>query len=196
MSHNRGTRHKPKYVGLVSYEGRTKWVGTHSSMAAYKVAEYERLTELRAEVDRGAVIHPDGRIAMTWPDGQRALKETGRRASSVKRMREALRPFIRDFSEREAFARSLVPSSASAPSPMGSVAGRCRSEMCMSVNGIVRGQPADSGRALSSMHQSPSATRLGSCTISVSTRRSARRAAVMTRVDTGFFAANLQSNAR
>jgi integrase len=37
---------------------------------------------------------------MTWPDGQRALKETARRASSVKRMREALRPLIRDFGER------------------------------------------------------------------------------------------------
>jgi hypothetical protein len=27
MPHNRGTRHKPKYVGLASYKGRTKWVG-------------------------------------------------------------------------------------------------------------------------------------------------------------------------
>lgn len=82
-------------------------------MAAYKEAEHERLTELREEVDcaerrqpptvlefAGAVIHADDRITMTWPDGQRALKETGRRASSVKRMREALRPFIRDFGER------------------------------------------------------------------------------------------------
>jgi len=113
MPHNRGTRHKPRYVGLVSYKGHTKWVGTHSSMAAYKEAEHERLTELREEVDgaerrqaptvlefAGAVIHRDGRITMTWPDGQRALKATGRRASSVKRMREALRPFIRDFGER------------------------------------------------------------------------------------------------
>jgi hypothetical protein len=42
MPHNRGTRHKPKYVGLVSYRGRTKWVGTHSSIAAYKTAEQQR----------------------------------------------------------------------------------------------------------------------------------------------------------
>jgi site-specific recombinase XerD len=113
MPHNRGTRHKPRYVGLVSYEGRTKWVGTHPSVAAYRTAERQLLAELRTEVENagrrqvptvlefaGAVIHPDDRITMTWPDGQRALKETGRRTSSVKRMREALRPFIRDFGER------------------------------------------------------------------------------------------------
>ena len=113
MPHNRGTRHKPRYVGLVSYRGHTKWVGTHSSLEAYRAAEQRRLAELRVEVDSaeqrrvptmlefaGAVIHEDGRITMTWPDRQRALKETGRRASSVKRMREALRPFLRDFGER------------------------------------------------------------------------------------------------
>lgn len=113
MPHNRGTRHKPKYVGLVSYKGHTKWVGTHSSMAVYRIAESEQMEELRAEVDlaerrraptvlefAGAVIHENGRITMTWPDGQRALKETGRRASSIKRMREALRPFVREFGER------------------------------------------------------------------------------------------------
>lgn len=36
----------------------------------------------------GAVLHENGRITTTWPDGQRAYKETGRRASSVQRMRE------------------------------------------------------------------------------------------------------------
>jgi integrase len=114
MPHNRGTRHKPKYVGLVSYEGRTKWVGTHSSLAAYKEAEYERLTELREEVDcaeqrqaptvlefAGAVIHGNGRITMAWPDGQRALKATGRRASSIRSMRDGLKPFVRDFGDRQ-----------------------------------------------------------------------------------------------
>lgn len=113
MPHNRGTRHKPKYVGLVSYRGHTKWVGTHSSLKTYRAAEQRRLSELRAEVDSaeqrrvptalefaGAVIHDNGRITMTWPDGQRTLKETGRRASSIKRMREALRPFLRDYGER------------------------------------------------------------------------------------------------
>jgi hypothetical protein len=46
------------------------------------------------------VIHEDGRITMRWPDGQRAQKETGRKSSSVRRMREALRPFVRQFEER------------------------------------------------------------------------------------------------
>jgi hypothetical protein len=34
MPHNRGTRRKPRYVGLVSYKGHTRWVGTHPSIAA------------------------------------------------------------------------------------------------------------------------------------------------------------------
>ena len=114
MPHNRGTRHKPRYTGAVSYKGHKKWVGTHPSIAAYKKAEYQRLTELREEVDRaedrrvpsvmefaGAVLHENGRIMVTWPDGQRAHKGTGRRASSVKRMREGLKPFIREFGDRQ-----------------------------------------------------------------------------------------------
>ncbi|HEV3322724.1 MAG TPA: hypothetical protein VG147_11135 [Solirubrobacteraceae bacterium] len=47
MPHNRGTRRKPRYVGLVSYKGHTKWVGTYPSIATYKQAEHERLIELR-----------------------------------------------------------------------------------------------------------------------------------------------------
>jgi integrase len=114
MPHNRGTRHKPRYVGVVSYEGHTKWVGTHSSLASYKQAEYERLTELRDEIDRAeghrvptvmefaeAVQHENGRITMIWPDGQRAHKETGRRASSIRSMRDGLKPFVRDFGDRQ-----------------------------------------------------------------------------------------------
>jgi integrase len=114
MPHNRGTRHKPRYAGAVSYKGHKKWVGTHPSIAAYKEAEYQRLTELREEVDRaegrqvptvmefaGAVLHENGRITMTWPEGQRAHKETGRRASSVKRMQEGLKPLLRDFGDRQ-----------------------------------------------------------------------------------------------
>jgi hypothetical protein len=114
MPHNRGTRHKPRYVGLVSYKGHTKWVGTHPSIAAYEQAEYQQLTELREEVDRadsqpaptvmefaGAVLHENGRITMTWPDGQRAYKETGRRASSVQRMREGLKPFLLELGDRQ-----------------------------------------------------------------------------------------------
>jgi len=113
MPHNRGTRRKPRYVGLVSYKGHTKWVGTHPSITAYKQAESERLIELRAEVDlaegrriptvmefAGAVIHEDGKITMTWPEGQRMLKETGRRPNTVRRMREGLKPLVRDFGDR------------------------------------------------------------------------------------------------
>lgn len=48
MPHNRGTRHKPKYVGMASYKGHAKWVGTHSTLAAYKAAEWQRLAELHA----------------------------------------------------------------------------------------------------------------------------------------------------
>jgi hypothetical protein len=50
MPHNRGTRRKPRYVGLVSYKGHTMWVGTHPSIAAYKQAEHDRLIELGAAV--------------------------------------------------------------------------------------------------------------------------------------------------
>ncbi len=114
MPHNRGTRRKPRYVGLVSYKGHTKWVGTHPSIAAYKQAERERLIELREEIDlaedpriptviefAGAVIHEDGKITMTWPEGQRTLKETGRRPSTVRLMQEGLKPLVRDFADRQ-----------------------------------------------------------------------------------------------
>jgi integrase len=121
MPHNRGTRRKPRYVGVVSYKGHTRWVGTHPSIAAYKQAGHERLIELREEVDlaegqrvptvmefAGAVIHEDGRITMSWPEGQRALKETGRRASTITRMREGLKPLVQDFGDRrlDSFNRS------------------------------------------------------------------------------------------
>jgi hypothetical protein len=52
MPHNRGTRRNPRYVGVVSYKGHTKWVGTHQTIVGYKQAEYERLTEVRDEIDR------------------------------------------------------------------------------------------------------------------------------------------------
>jgi integrase len=113
MPHNRGTRYKPRYVGVVSYKGHTKWVGTHSSIAAYRQAEFERLSELRSEVDlaegrrvptalefAGATLHENRRITMTWPDGQRAHKETGRRPCSIKRMRAGLKAFLREFGDR------------------------------------------------------------------------------------------------
>lgn len=107
-------------MGLVSYKGHTKWVGTHPSIAAYKQAERERLIELREKVDlaegrriptvmefAGAVIHEDGKITMIWPEGQRVLKETGRRPSTVRLMREGLKPLVRDFGDRrlDSFSR-------------------------------------------------------------------------------------------
>jgi integrase len=114
MPHNRGTRRKPRYVGVVCYKNHTRWVGTHRSVVAYREAASECLSELRREIDRserrrvptviefaGAVIRPNGRIAMSWPEGQRAYKETGRRPGTVRRMREGLKPFVRDFGERQ-----------------------------------------------------------------------------------------------
>jgi integrase len=121
MPHNRGTRHKPKYVGLVSYKGRTKWVGTCSSIAEYRAAEQQRLAELREEVENPgkqkiptvlefaeATIHEDGRITMIWPDGQRCQKATGRKPASVARMREGIRLFLKEHGERPvgSFTRS------------------------------------------------------------------------------------------
>jgi integrase len=112
MPHNRGTRHKPKWVGVVSYKGHRKWVSA-SSMEAYSAAEEKARTELREQVDNpaqrevptvlefaGAEIHDDGKITMTWPDGQRAQKENGRRDSSVRYLRDGLRPLIREFHDR------------------------------------------------------------------------------------------------
>ncbi|HWX88540.1 MAG TPA: hypothetical protein VNX67_10225 [Solirubrobacteraceae bacterium] len=114
MPHNRGTRRKPRYEGLVSYKGHTRWVGTHPSVAAYKQAEHRQLIELREEVDlaegrqvptvmefAGAVVYQNGRITMTCPEGQRAQKETERRASTLRRMREGPKPLVRDFGDRE-----------------------------------------------------------------------------------------------
>jgi integrase len=114
MPHNRGTRRNPRYVGVVFYKGHTRWVGTHQSIAAYRHAAFERLVELREEIDlaegrrvptviefAGALIDANGRITMVWPDGQRAYKQTGRRPCTVRRMREGLKPLIRDFGERQ-----------------------------------------------------------------------------------------------
>jgi integrase len=41
-----------------------------------------------------------GRITMCWPEGQRAHKEAGRRESSIRRLQEGLRPFVREFADR------------------------------------------------------------------------------------------------
>ncbi len=113
MPQNRGTRHKPKWVGHAEYKGRKKWVGTHDNMEDYRKAERRCLEELQAEVDNpslrtvptvlefaGATIHDDGRITMTWPDGEFCEKATGRRDSTVRRARDGLKPFIREFHDR------------------------------------------------------------------------------------------------
>lgn len=111
MPLNRGTRRQPKWCGYVKYRGRKKWVGTHDSLEAFKSAEERCRAELREEVGNphgrrgvptvgqfaGATIHDDGQITMTWPDGERAQKATGRRASTVRHMRDGLRPFVREF---------------------------------------------------------------------------------------------------
>jgi integrase len=115
MSNNRGTRRNPRYSGRVGYKGHKKWVGTYPTADEYNKAAEAARKELREEVDgekakknevptvlefAGATIHENGRITMTWPDGQRAQKETGRRDRTVNRMREALKPFIREFGVR------------------------------------------------------------------------------------------------
>lgn len=122
MPQNRGTRHNPKWVGKVEYKERQKWVGTYASREDYLEAERRCLEELRAEVDNppdrrlttptvlefaGAMIHENGRITMTWPDGESCQKATGRRDSSVRRLRDGLRPFIREFHDRpiDSFSR-------------------------------------------------------------------------------------------
>jgi integrase len=114
MATNRGTRHNPKYCGQVSYKGHKKWIGTYTTSEAYNKAREERLVELREEVDgKGrrdvptviefaeVTIRDDGRIEMIWPEGQPAQKDEGRRPSTVQRMREGLKPFIREFGERQ-----------------------------------------------------------------------------------------------
>jgi integrase len=121
MPHNRGTKHKPEWVGQVGYKGRKKWVGSYTTMEGYKKAATERRAELREEVENpgrrqtptvlqfaGAKIdNKTGRVTMTWPVGERARKEKGRKANSILWMQEALRPFIREFADRpiDSFSR-------------------------------------------------------------------------------------------
>jgi integrase len=113
MPNNRGTKHKPSWSGRVSYKGHKKWVGSYDTVEEYKQAKVQRLAELREEVEHpgqkaiptvrefaGAVFKDNGRIEMTWPVGERARKEKGRKANSVQWMQEALRPFIREFPDR------------------------------------------------------------------------------------------------
>jgi integrase len=113
MPHNRGTRRKPNFVGNASYKGRRKWISGCESVAAYNEAYTKALDELREEVDNpnvkavptcsqfaGARIEEDGKIKLTWPDGQRARKREGRREKTVRWMREMIVPFLREFWDR------------------------------------------------------------------------------------------------
>ncbi len=121
MPNNRGTKHKPSWSGRVGYKGHKKWVGSYSTAEEYKQAKQERLAELREEVDNpgkaevptvrefaGAVIKENGRIEMTWPAGERARKEQGRKAKSERWMQETLRPLILEFADRpmDSFTRN------------------------------------------------------------------------------------------
>jgi integrase len=47
-----------------------------------------------------AVVQPDGQITMTWPEGHRSYKQTGRRSCTLRWLRGGLKPFVRDFGER------------------------------------------------------------------------------------------------
>jgi integrase len=121
MGYNRGTRHKPKWAGHAEYKGRKKWVGTFDSKEEYGEAKQRCLAELRQEVENpgkqkvptvlefaGATIHEDGRITMIWPDGQRCQKAKGRKPSSVARLRDGLRQFVREHGDRpvDSFTRT------------------------------------------------------------------------------------------
>jgi integrase len=122
MPLNRGSRSKPKYCGHASYRGRKKWVGTHDNLEDFRLAKARCLEELREEVEnpfgqRRAVptvlefararIYENGRVTMDWPDGESCQKATGRRESSVRHLRDGLRPFVREFHDRplDSFSR-------------------------------------------------------------------------------------------
>ncbi|HUB73471.1 MAG TPA: tyrosine-type recombinase/integrase [Solirubrobacteraceae bacterium] len=115
MPLNRGTRNKPRYCGYAKYRGRKKWIGTFETLEEYNLEKARCLAELQEEVNNphsqrngsitvakfaGASFHDNGRITMTWPDGERCQKETGRRGSTIRRLRDGLRPFVREFHDR------------------------------------------------------------------------------------------------
>lgn len=113
MPHNRGTRRKPNWVGVASYKGKRKWVSGCTNVAEYEEAVEKARAELREKIEKpdakpvptclefaGATVEPDGRMTMTWPDGQRARKREGRREKTVRWMREMLVPFLREYGER------------------------------------------------------------------------------------------------
>jgi integrase len=96
-----------KYAVRIKVGGEQHWVGTYATRKEAKQAELEALLKRsrvsgRAPTVRefaGAVIHEDGKITMRWPDGEPTQKATGRRDSSTRRLREGLRPFVREFAD-------------------------------------------------------------------------------------------------
>lgn len=121
MAHNRGTRRKPDWCGVVSYKGNRKWVGGCKSMSEYKQAAEQARARLIEEIEKpserrrvltvaefaGAERLQNGRIRMVWPDGQRSQKRHGRTPKTDQRLRESLRLFLREFWDRplDSFSR-------------------------------------------------------------------------------------------
>jgi integrase len=118
--HNRGTRRKPNYCGPVSYKGHRRFVSGCKSVEEFNEKADVVLERLREEVDgpggrsmptvaefAGATFHENGRVSMVWPDGQLSRKADGRTPKSVQRMREGLKPFLREFRDRrlDSFSR-------------------------------------------------------------------------------------------
>ncbi len=96
-----------KYGVKIKVNGEPQWIGTYDSYREAKDAETKALVKPRRSGRvptvlefAGAEIHDNGKITMTWPDGEWSLKETGRKDSSIRRLRDGLRPFIREFHDR------------------------------------------------------------------------------------------------
>lgn len=117
---NRGTRRKPDFCAYVFYKGSRKWVGGCKSVDEFEGAADRALEQLREAVEgpggrpmptvaefAGATFHENGRLTMVWPDRQPSRKPEGRTPKSVKRMREGLKPFVREFRDRllDSFSR-------------------------------------------------------------------------------------------
>lgn len=113
MPCNRGTRRKPNWAGYVSYKGKRKWVSGCKTVAEFERTAEKARAQLRARIEKpdakpvptcmefaGAMIQPNGWIRMSWPDGQRCQKDTGRTAKTIRRLRDGLKPFLREFGER------------------------------------------------------------------------------------------------
>jgi hypothetical protein len=103
----RGKKHD-KFAVKIKINGESKWVGTYDTYAEAQKEEAKALLSTPRRKGRmptvgefaGAEFRDNGTIRMVWPDGERCQKDTGRRASSVRRLRDGLRPFLREFKDR------------------------------------------------------------------------------------------------